>query len=230
MSTAVSEQYLAELRKLIKSEFTIEVRDKTSLVADCLVCKVSPSADCLVCRRKYRFPSPSFKAKKHVSNRGCHSAGKVAKSSSLLGFGDQYSDPSKFKLANSTYIEKSKKNISNNGMTEENSRLNAIVLTLRQHIQSLEINQEKLLGQLDESMKREFKFQEDLTLAQEKAQYLDFQRVQQDRKIFQLELLVSKQQEDYTALLKKTRVSEACRSNSAKALSMMRKISSQNSM
>jgi transposase-like protein len=84
-TSIVSEDFLRNLRQIVRNEFRNEVTLRTTIVDDCLVCKQSPSADCPICKGKYQLSLRKFN-ENSVSER----LEAKTKSAMITGFSEAY--------------------------------------------------------------------------------------------------------------------------------------------
>ena len=139
--------YIADLRSFIQNEFRAEIRDKSSVVIDCLVCKHNPSPSCLVC-----FPSQNAKSNApavdpiaaktkrfsgYASATHFHSVGK---NKSAVASGNRYVDLSGDPITDET--------LNQNKMQRQIRKMQELITDLRSNCQRLEMEKGETMDAL----------------------------------------------------------------------------------
>ena len=226
----ISEDFLNNLRLLVRNEYRNEVREGTTIVGDCLVCRGSPSLDCLICKRKYSSSAATTKT-------GDSADDAVPKSTIITGFSEHFSRNSRVSaggtgptatISSGTQQHNAGttpgKFTKRNGLVTSNDvgSLNEHILALRHQIQAKDVKIELLQESMDEATKNVHYWKQQfhlLKLKLEDRDQIDVQtRLQYQEMVDHIDALKA----ENSMLLDRARVSEACRSNSARELTRLR--------
>ena len=207
---------------MVRNEYRNEVREGTTIVGDCLVCRGTPSLDCLICKRKY---STNPKSADLVEDS-------VPKSSIITGFSDHYSRNSRVAAGGNGptgtissgphSINSSKRSGNGNNSGSDNGSLHEHILALRHQIQAKDVKIELLQESLDESTKNVYYWKQQFQQLKLKLEDRDESDTHARNRHRDMEAQIKALKDENSMLLDRARVSEACRTNGAKELARLR--------
>jgi hypothetical protein len=209
--------YVSSLRTFIQSEFRAEVRDKSAVVLDCLVCKHKPSPNCRVCHPHHNSKTGDAGCNKTKKFSGYASAThfhNVGKTSGSVASGNHYVD-----LAGEAISEQT---INANKQAKQLRKMQDIVTGLRENVQRLELEKAETVDALKQvtfvcsnMRNRQKHLDMQLQRAEESLQ-------QSDHRQADLEAQLRGRDEEIRDLKVRCANSEACRSNATKELRLLR--------
>lgn len=191
--------YADALKEFIKEEFRSEMRDRSNVVIDCLVCKQVPSKSCKVCY-------PSTTSTDHAAKK-------------LLGYtknnsGTKYADLLGSKLEPTQETEKSK--------SQKIERLHKIILDLRTVIENMETEKSDILQSLKSVTELCNQFRSRQKSMEHELDMLTNVNAEQAKQIEELEAIIAQKDNEIKDLRTRCSSSEACRSHGARELTRLR--------